>query len=124
VRSGQLWNQQAKLRSGQPQLQERFGQSLSISGDEVVVGAYCLVASGCIGPGAAYTFARTAGVWSAPQRVSPPSLDGENFGHALAHAGGQRVVAGAFGADLGGPIDQGAAYLLIGPDFIFQSGME
>jgi len=122
TRQGSTWTEQARLRSSQPQNQERFAQSVSIAGDEALLGAYCL-SPNCIGPGALYVFRRTAGVWTVLQRLAPASVGADSFGHASSHAGGGRAVVGAFGADLSGPADQGAVYGLT-PVSLFQNGFE
>lgn len=75
VRSGGAWTQQAYLKASNTNLDDRFGFSVAISGDTVVVGAPFedSAATGINGnqssnsageSGAAYVFARTGGVWS------------------------------------------------------------
>jgi hypothetical protein len=39
VREGTTWSQQAYLKASNPELDDRFGGSLAISGDTIVVGA-------------------------------------------------------------------------------------
>ena len=125
TRSVNSWSQQAKLRSTQAQVQERFGNSVSLEGNEAVVGAYCLAAGGCVGPGAVYTYQRIGSTWSLRQRFSPvPGFNGDSFGHAVAHGARNYVIAGAFGVDGSGGADQVAVYALTTVDRIFSNGFE
>ena len=87
----------------------RFGYSVAVHGDMVVVGAP--------GADAAYVFTRPASGWeqvSAPARLTPPyGVLGEQFGHAVAIAG-DSVVVGALGGENGDV--PGAAYVFTMPD--------
>ena len=87
----------------------RFGYSVAVHGDMVVVGAP--------GADAAYVFTRPASGWeqiSAPARLTPPyGVLGEQFGHAVAIAG-DSVVVGAPGGENGDV--PGAAYVFTMPD--------
>lgn len=125
TRNANNWTQQAKLRSTQAQLQERFGNSVSLEGNEAVVGAYCLAPGGCVGPGAVYTYERIGSTWSLRQRFSPvPGFNGDSFGHSVAHGARNYVIVGAFGVDGPGGADQGAIYALTTIDRIFSNGFE
>lgn len=122
-REAGTWSQRAKLRSSEPQTQERFGQSVALAGNEALIGAYCLV-GGCVGIGAVEVHVRTGSVWTVVQRIQPTAPAGAQFGHSLALAGRDRVVVGAFNTDGGGGPASGAAFLLTGADQVFYSGME
>jgi hypothetical protein len=41
VRSGTTWSQQAYLKASNAETDDHFGYSVAISGETVVVGAYC-----------------------------------------------------------------------------------
>jgi len=125
TRTGNAWAEQAKLRSTQAQGNERFGQSVSLEGDEALVGAYCLsgMTAFCVGSGAAYVFKRTSGVWVSEQRIATGANE-DRFGHSVAHGSNGIAIAGAFGVDASNN-NQGAAYALIGlTEDIFRSGFE
>ena len=75
VRSSNLWKQQAYLKASNTDAYDGFGQSVSISGDTLVVGAWneASAATGVNGDqadnssplaGAAYVFARSGGTWT------------------------------------------------------------
>ena len=88
---------------------DRFGQSVALSGDSLVGGAY-LEDSGTVS-GAVYTFERDdLGVWSAPIRTEAVDQGaGEHFGFALAIEGTSLIVGAplddAGGADTGSAME-------------------
>ena len=112
VRSGTTWSQQAYLKAGNAGQDDRFGASVAVSGDTVVVGAN-LEDSSLTGinrtpneaapdSGAAYVFVRGGADWSQqaymkatpiPPGGSGPAFD-DNFGYSVA-ASGDTVVIGA-----------------------------
>lgn len=103
------WREMQKLRSGQPQIEERFGQSVLLQGERAFVGAYCANASGCSGSGALYQYRRSADAWELVQRHSP--ADGGSFGFSTASDGAGTVLVGSYTA-FGNATNSGAAYLL------------
>jgi len=122
-RSG-VWSQQARLEASNKEAADRFGYSVAISGDTLVVGApgESSAATGVDGnqadnsalaSGAAYVFERRAGVWSqkAYLKASNPGI-GDGFGTSVGVSGATLVV-GAPGES--GPTDSdamaGAAYV-------------
>ena len=74
VGDGIGWTQQAKLVPGGLTTGERFGQSVSLAGDRVALGAGRI---GVDGTGAVYVFVRTGTVWSQEAKLTPS--DGEPF---------------------------------------------
>ena len=110
VRSGTTWTQQAYLKAPVIDANDYFGQSVAISGDTVVVGAYgessnAGIVNGTGGSsdnsmavaGAAYVFTRSAGLWSqqAFLKASVPDAN-DHFGLSVAVAN-NTVVVGAWG---------------------------
>jgi hypothetical protein len=107
VRSGTTWSQQAILTASNPKSSSRFGRSIAISGDSVVVGAYRedSAATGVNGDGsntastnsgAAYVFVRNGTTWSEQAYLKASntgSFDG--FGEAVAISGDTVVVGAA-----------------------------
>lgn len=86
----------------------RFGSSVAIDGDRLVVGAS--------GAKKVYVFKRLgAGNWVCVSAINDPddSANG-NFGVAVGTAGGQ-IIAGDWGDDHGGLSAQGAAYAFTAP---------
>lgn len=105
VRVGGIWSHQAYLKASNTGTGDRFGESVAVSGDTIVVGAPWedSNATGINGAdnntfneaGAAYVFIRVGGVWSqqAYLKASNTGADDE-FGAAVA-VDGNRAVVGA-----------------------------
>lgn len=115
-RSGDQWNQIKKLSASDSQPYDRFGTSLALDGDTLVVGAYQPgSSSGSVppGPGAAYIFERNASgtdQWGELAELSAAGgAQGDRFGFATQVAG-DVVVVGAYLAEVAGDIYRGAAY--------------
>ena len=112
VRNAGVWSQQAYLKPaavGTTQANDHFGNSVAVSGDIVVVGAF-QEDSSSVGinstpnelagaAGAAYVFARVSGVWSQQAYLKPAAVGntqaGDHFGISVA-ASGDTVAVGAF----------------------------
>ena len=110
VRTGSTWSQQAYLKASNAESFDRFGGSVAVSGDTVVVGAKTedSNATGVNGngdnndasnAGAAYVFVRTGSTWlqQAYLKASNPE-DFDNFGGSIA-VSGDIVVVGAKSED-------------------------
>ncbi len=109
-RSGTTWTQQAYLKSGSLQFDDRFGHSVAVSGDTAVIGAYQedSNATGVGGnqannsasnSGAAYVFMRSGTTWTqqAYLKASNTAVN-DFFGHSVAVSGDTAVI-GASGED-------------------------
>ena len=106
VRNGGVWSQQAYLKASNTDGNDRFGWSVAMSGDTVVVGAWLedSNATGVNGDqgdnsasnaGAAYVFVRTGGVWSQQAYLKASNTDAvDEFAHSVAISG-DTVVVGA-----------------------------
>ncbi len=112
IRSAAVWSQQQRLTASDRYFTDRFGNSIDIEGDKIVVGASLANIGAVLDQGAAYVFSRTAGVWTEQKKLFAP--DGETsdqFGHSVAISG-QDVIAGAlFESSTGGTNSFGAAYI-------------
>lgn len=109
VREADRWECEAKLVVNDAVGGEALGWSLGIDQDTVVAGAPFCRDYGA-NSGAAYVFAREAGVWTQRSRLLPEGVDErDEFGSAVAVKGGLAVV-GAWKDDDNG-FDSGAAYL-------------
>jgi len=110
VRSGASWSQQAYLKASNTGTGDRFGSSVAVSGDTVVVGATdeASNATGVGGDqannsalfaGAAYVFVRSGATWTQQAYLKASNNGaGDNFGTSVAVSGGT-VVVGAIGED-------------------------
>jgi hypothetical protein len=108
------WGQVRKLTVSDGAAGDFFGDSATISGDTLVVGAAYADVSGRIGQGAAYVFARNEGGadnWGQVRKLT--AADGavnDLFGYSAALSG-DTLVVGALNAEIGGNSGQGAAYV-------------
>ncbi len=111
VRTGTTWTQEAYLKPaavGTSQAGDEFGTSVAVSGDTVVVGSRYEDSSttgvnstpneSATFAGAAYVFARSAGVWTQQAYLKPAAVGtsqaGDEFGISVAISG-DTVVVGA-----------------------------
>jgi len=109
TRSGGSWSEQAKLMASDAEAGDRFGSSVAVSGETVVVGASHEDAGGSAA-GAAYVFARSGGSWSEQAKLTASDATADDrFGFSVAVAD-ETAVVGAYGEDAGGS-DAGAAYI-------------
>ncbi|PJZ86526.1 FG-GAP repeat protein [Leptospira harrisiae] len=109
-RSGTTWAQQAYLKASNIEANDRFGNSVSISGDTIVVGSnledsnQTTITNGAIASsdnsatasGAAYVFQRTGSTWVEQAYLKAPNADAnDQFGNRVA-IDGNTIVVGAF----------------------------
>lgn len=94
VRSGSSWSLQQQLMPSTPQYDQRFGHSVAIDGDDIVVGAP-LDNLGGADRGSAYVFARSGSTWTEVQKLAHPGgANGDELGCSVA-IDGDLIVAGA-----------------------------
>ena len=110
-------NQTAELTLSSRESQTAaLGNSISISGDTVVVGAPGANPQGT--PGAAYVFVKPASGWKneneTAKLTSSDGLNGDELGYSVS-LDGETVVAGAPYASIGSNQNQGAAYVFVKP---------
>jgi hypothetical protein len=111
TRSGGVWTQQAQLTAGDGATGDQFGQSVALSGDTALVGAFLDDVGANGNQGSAYVFIRSGGVWT--QQAKLTAGDGaaeDRFGHGLALSGDTALV-GSLADDVGVFINQGSAYV-------------
>ncbi|HEV7642498.1 MAG TPA: FG-GAP repeat protein [Pyrinomonadaceae bacterium] len=95
VRHGTSWNQQARLFSADGAQGDEFGISLSLSGDDLIVGADFNNVHGTPFPGAAYLFTRSGTAWTQRSKLIPAG-NSDRFGQSVA-LGGQQNFCGRSG---------------------------
>ena len=102
------WRLTARLVASGSQSDDRFGYSVAISGDRIVVGA-----PGDDDPGdragAIYVFEHAGGSWARTKLYAADGDDGDQFGYSVA-VSGDAIVAGAIGAAGPSGTASGAAY--------------
>jgi hypothetical protein len=136
TRSGTTWSQQAYLKASNTGAYDRFGNSVAVSGDIVVIGAYEENSSTrgvnstpnnhASASGAAYVFTRSGATWSQQAYLKASNTGAhDRFGYSVAVSGGT-VVVGAYGEDSSttgvnstpseNSYESGAAYIFTGFD--------
>ena len=110
TRSGSTWSQQAYLKASNTGAGDRFGDSVAIAGDTLVVGATSEASNAtgvngnqsdnsASGSGAAYEFARSGSTWSQQNYLKASNTDAsDRFGHPVATSGATVVVGALFEA--------------------------
>jgi hypothetical protein len=113
TRSGSTWSQQAKIQSGDVELSDNFGTSVSISGDgnTVIVGAP-LEDTGATSAGAAYIFIRSGTSWTQQAKIQSSDVQqADYFGQSVSISGdGNTVIVSAHLEDTVAT-SAGAAYI-------------
>ncbi|MFW5443840.1 MAG: FG-GAP repeat protein [Methylococcaceae bacterium] len=89
IHNGSSWVQQAYLKASNTDARDRFGESVAISGDTLVVGAPDENSIGV--SGAAYVFTRNGRTWT-QQAYLKASNNGHLFGDSVAISGDTLVV--------------------------------
>ncbi|MGI8693296.1 MAG: hypothetical protein ACR2JK_10430 [Geodermatophilaceae bacterium] len=95
-RDGDTWAQEAMLTAPAADARQRFGTSVAISGDSLLVGALPLRSQ----VGAGYLFDRTTEGWILAATLSDPDPDADQQGEAVA-LDGDTAVVGASYSDIG-----------------------
>ena len=111
TRSGVNWSEQAKLLPNDGTNGDQFGESVAISGDYAIVGAYQNDDNGGAS-GSAYIFTRSGANWSEQAKLLPN--DGTNndwFGESVAISGDYAIVGANQNDDKG--TNSGSAYVFI-----------
>lgn len=110
VRHNGSWTQQAYIKASNPDPGDRFGSSVDMDGDTIVVGAPEEGSSSAtsnnnaaLGSGAANIFERTSGTWQQTAFLKAPQPEmGDGFGAAVTIAG-TRLAVGAPAEDSASP---------------------
>jgi len=110
--TGSTWTEQAKLTASDGAAEDRFGESVTIAGDTIVVGAPGDDENGT-GSGTAYIFTRTGTSWTEQAKLT--ASDGaaaDVFGNSVA-IDGDSMVVGAHLDDVNGITNSGSAYVFL-----------
>lgn len=106
VAAGQ-WSEVALLTPSDGNLGDRFGASIALDGDRMIVGAPGHDSAG-VNAGAVYVFERVAGSWTEAQKIERPAgVTGPGFGQAVAADAG-RVCIGGPSLSVTAPVAGGA----------------
>ncbi len=109
IRTNGVWIQQAFLRASNMGSEDRFGNTVAISGDRAIVGAIFRDVAGS-DSGAAYVFARNQGVWSEEACLIPANrASNDCFGCSVDISGDSAVIGACYQDSMAS--DSGAAYV-------------
>jgi len=98
VRVGGNWSQQAKLTASDGLVEDYFGSSVSISGDNAIVGARGDDFGSNINQGSAYIFNRTGSTWTQQTKLIPTdAFYGDNFGNNVSIDGDYAIIGASNG---------------------------
>ncbi|HEX7312418.1 MAG TPA: Calx-beta domain-containing protein [Pyrinomonadaceae bacterium] len=112
VRANGAWTQQQKLLVPDPTIGDRFGTSVAINGDTIVVGSPNHDTPNGDDVGAAFVFVRTGSTWTFQQKLmATGGVGGDWFGQSVALDGDTAVVGAIFDGNNGTAANQGAAYV-------------
>ena len=103
--------QQRKLLASDGTADDRFGNSVAISGDRILIGSYTANVGGSANRGAAYVFVRNGVNWTQEAKIT--AFDGaaeDLFGFAVSLDGVKAVIS-SYRDDETGGVDQGSAYV-------------
>jgi DNA-binding beta-propeller fold protein YncE len=111
VFGGASWSERAKLTAESPAQRDRFGISVALDGDTLLIGADDVVSGSGVGPGQAYVLVRGGTTWSQEAELAAAGgASGDRFGSAVALDGDSAWV-GAPSSTPAGNTNSGAAYL-------------
>ncbi|MEI7659074.1 MAG: FG-GAP repeat protein, partial [Phycisphaerae bacterium] len=114
TRTGSTWAQQAQLTAPDATGIDLFGNSVAISGDTAIVGAYVDDVGFNVDQGSAWVFARVGNRWIGPDMMLSTSFAStdDRFGRAVAISGDTAVI-GVPEDNVGANIDQGSVYVFV-----------
>ena len=118
TRSGGIWTERQKLTSSDGAESDRFGNSVSLSGDTLVVGAY-RDDDVTTNSGSAYVFTRSGDVWTEQQKLlASDTANSEQFAYSVS-VSGDTIVVGANQDCDGKGEDIGSAYIYARSDGVW-----
>lgn len=111
TRSGGTWSQQARLKADDGATNDFLGQSVALSGDTAIAGAWGADIGVNAEQGAAYIFTRSGTTWSQQAKLTAPDgMPNDSFAQTVS-LDGDTALAGAPFAKVGDNFLQGAGYV-------------
>lgn len=108
--SAAVWTQQQALLPSDPASNSGFSDTLAVSGDTILIGAWADDQID-VNAGAAYLFTRdSAGVWSEQQKFTSSDIAGGDYFGMSVDMEGDNLIVGAYGDDDNGTFS-GSVYL-------------
>lgn len=112
VRNGSSWTEQAKLVASDAEAGDDFSESLSISGDVIIVGAPFKGFTTGVGgshEGTAYVYQRKGTTWTEVKLLASDAGTGDYFGWGVGVSANTVVIGSRYSTTTA--LEQGAAYL-------------
>jgi hypothetical protein len=102
TRTDTTWTQQAKILASDGANGDRFGYSVSLSGDSAFIGAFwdCNVRNGRYFFGSAYVFTRTGTIWAQQQKLQVYNGVSRNFGISVALEDNTAIISSYYEGDV------------------------
>jgi len=98
TRSGTTWTEQQKIQASDAAEEDRFGVSVGIDGDTIVVGAHYEDDTDS-NAGSIYVFTRSGTTWTQQQKIQPSDVAAnDEFGYSVAISG-DTIIAGSIWDD-------------------------
>jgi hypothetical protein len=113
VRSGTTWMQQQKLTAGDGAVNDRFGNSVSVSGDTALVGANQHAVGANYLQGSAYVYLRAGTIWTQQEELTAGDGAANDYFGASVSVSGDTALVGAPRDDVGANGNQGSAYVFV-----------
>lgn len=110
VRSGAAWTLQSRLTAADGEMSDQFGFSVAIEGDTIVAGANADDIGANSNQGSAYVFTRSGASWTQRQRLTADDGAASDIFGSSVSIGGNDIIVGAIGDDVGANANQGSAY--------------
>lgn len=112
-RSGERWTRETRLTPAETDRDDKFGTTVALDRDTVVVGAPSETNANGSNAGAAYVFQRAGTRWRRHRLLSPDGTSDERFGTDVAIAGDRLLVGAEYGGepDTNGLIPSGRTYV-------------
>lgn len=120
-KSGETWVQQQKIVASDRAIDDQFGCSVAIDGNQVIVGALneeedVNGLNTLTNAGSAYIFVQSGGVWTQQSKIVPPDRGtNDQFGYSVATQGNHIVVGAPYSSydanGAGYDIGTGSAYI-------------
>lgn len=108
---GSSWVKEATLYSSDPNISYKFGNSVAIDGNSIIVGEI-LYDGKASNSGAAFLFEKNGSSWSQGEIMEDPNgSENDYFGYSVA-IDGELAITGAYKDD-GGETDSGAAFIFL-----------
>lgn len=112
VRSGNTWEQEAKLTADDAAALDRFGVSVSLSGERALIGANFDSDAASFG-GSAYVFVRSGDMWTQETKLTADDAEmSDLFGQSVSLSGDRALIGAVSNDDFGS--DTGSAYVFSG----------